>query len=153
MYLTLITLPLISALLSGFLGRKLGKIGVYFITCGSIILTVLLVLIVFYEVGFNQSPVSIKLFSWIDSELLDISWSLLFDSLTISILLPVAIVSTLIHIYSIGYISEDPHNQRFFSYLSIFTFFILVLVTSDNYLLLFVGLLGLLTFKINLTIY
>ena len=75
----------------------------------------------------------------IRSELLEVSWSLIFDSLTISILLPVSIVSTLVHIYSIGYISEDPHNQRFFSYLSIFTFFILVLVTSNNYLLLFVG--------------
>jgi NADH-ubiquinone oxidoreductase chain 5 len=139
MYLTLITLPLLASLFSGFLGRKLGKLGVYIINCSSIIITVLLILIVFYEVGLNQSPVSIKLFTWIDSELLNISWSLLFDSLTISILLPVTIVSTLVHIYSIGYIYEDPHNQRFFSYLSIFTFFILVLVTSDNYLLLFVG--------------
>ena len=139
MYLTILILPLISGLLSGFLGRKLGKLGVYWISCTSIIITVILVLLAFYEVGLNQSPVSIKLFSWIDSELLEVSWSLIFDSLTVSILLPVAIVSTLVHIYSIGYISEDPHNQRFFSYLSIFTFFILVLVTSNNYLLLFVG--------------
>lgn len=63
----------------------------------------------------------------------------MFDSLTVSILLPVLIVSALVHIYSIDYITEDPHNQRFFSYLSMFTFFMLILVTGENYLIMFVG--------------
>jgi NADH-ubiquinone oxidoreductase chain 5 len=63
----------------------------------------------------------------------------MFDSLTVSMLLPVLIVSSMVHVYSISYMSADPHNQRFFSYLSMFTFFMLILVAGDNYLILFVG--------------
>lgn len=63
----------------------------------------------------------------------------MFDSLTVSMLLPVLIVSSMVHIYSISYMEGDPHNQRFFAYLSMFTFFMLILVTGDNYLILFVG--------------
>lgn len=63
----------------------------------------------------------------------------MFDSLTVSMLLPVLIVSSIVHVYSISYMSTDPHNQRFFSYLSMFTFFMLILVAGDNYLILFVG--------------
>lgn len=70
---------------------------------------------------------------------MDISWGFMFDSLTVSMLLPVLVVSALVHIFSVDYISADPHNQRFFSYLSMFTFFMLVLVTGDNYFIMFVG--------------
>jgi len=63
----------------------------------------------------------------------------MFDSLTVSMLLPVLVVSSMVHVYSISYMSSDPHNQRFFSYLSMFTFFMLILVAGDNYLILFVG--------------
>jgi len=139
MYLTIIYLPLLAAIVAGFLGRKIGRIGSHFITCGSLIITVLLALITFYEVGLCQSSVSIKLINWIDSEFIFISWGFIYDSLTVSILLPVLLVSALVHIYSIGYINEDPHNQRFFAYLSIFTFFILILVIGDNYLIIFIG--------------
>ncbi|BEI87280.1 NADH dehydrogenase subunit 5 (mitochondrion) [Cutaneotrichosporon cavernicola] len=99
----------------------------------------LLSLVAFYEVGLCGSPVSIELFSWIDSEFLLVNWGFLFDSLTVSMLLPVLVVSSLVHLYSVSYMAEDPHNQRFFSYLSMFTFFMLVLVAGDNYLILFVG--------------
>jgi len=139
MYLAIISLPLISATVAGFLGRKVGRTGSYLITCISLVITILLALVAFYEVGFSQSPISIKIIDWIDSEFLFISWGFLYDSLTVSILLPVLIVSALVHIYSIGYINEDPHTQRFFAYLSIFTFFMLMLVTGDNYLLIFIG--------------
>lgn len=64
----------------------------------------------------------------------------MFDSLTVSMLLPVLLVSSMVHVYSISYMSSDPHNQRFFSYLSMFTFFMLILVAGDNYLILFVGI-------------
>jgi len=141
MYLVLLILPLLAAIVAGFLGRKLGRTGSHVITCGSLIITASLALVAFYEVGLCQSPVSISLMSWIDSEFLLVSWGFIYDSLTVSILLPVLFVSALVHIYSIGYISEDPHNQRFFSYLSIFTFFMLMLVSGDNYLLMFIGLL------------
>jgi len=63
----------------------------------------------------------------------------MFDSLTVSMLLPVLVVSSMVHVYSISYMSSDPHNQRFFSYLSMFTFFMLILVAGENYLILFVG--------------
>jgi Proton-conducting membrane transporter/LAGLIDADG endonuclease/NADH-Ubiquinone oxidoreductase (complex I), chain 5 N-terminus len=139
MYLVIIALPLLAATVAGFLGRKIGRTGSHIITCGSLVLTALLALVAFYEVGLCKSPVSIKLTEWIDSELLVVSWGFLYDSLTVSMLLPVLIVSALVHIYSIGYMSEDPHNQRFFAYLSMFTFFMLMLVTGENYLLMFIG--------------
>jgi len=139
MYLAILTLPLLSATVAGFLGRKLGKTGSHFITCGSLVLTALLAFVAFYEVGLCQSPVSIKLMSWIDSEFMLVSWGFNYDSLTVSMLLPVLIVSALVHIYSTNYMGEDPHNQRFFSYLSMFTFFMLMLVTGDNYLVMFIG--------------
>jgi len=139
MYLVIIALPLLAATVAGFLGRKIGRTGSHIITCGSLVLTAALALVAFYEVGLSKSPVSIKLTEWIDSELLVVSWGFLFDSLTVSMLLPVLIVSALVHIYSIGYMSEDPHNQRFFAYLSMFTFFMLMLVTGENYLLMFIG--------------
>jgi NADH-ubiquinone oxidoreductase chain 5 len=94
---------------------------------------------VFIETGINNIPVSIELFRWIDSESLNVSWGFNFDSLTVSMLIPVLIVSSLVHIYSIGYMSHDPHNQRFFSYLSLFTFMMIILVTANNFLLMFVG--------------
>ena len=66
-------------------------------------------------------------------------WNFQFDSLTVSMLIPVLVISSLVHIYSIGYMSHDPHSQRFFSYLSLFTFMMIILVTGNNYLLMFVG--------------
>jgi NADH-ubiquinone oxidoreductase chain 5 len=139
MYLSILLLPFLGSLISGLLGRKIGVTGSHFITITCLILTSILSIIAFYEVGICQSPVSVKLSSWIDSELLFISWGFLFDSLTVSMLLPVVIVSTLVHLYSTNYMGEDPHQQRFFSYLSLFTFFMIVLVTGDNYLILFLG--------------
>nr|AGN48996.1 NADH dehydrogenase subunit 5 [Botrytis cinerea B05.10] len=139
MYLAIITLPLLGSIVAGFLGRKVGVSGAQFITCSSVIVTTLLAIVAFFEVGLNNIPVSINLFRWIDSESLNVLWGFHFDSLTVSMLLPVLIVSSLVHIYSIGYMSHDPHNQRFFSYLSLFTFMMIVLVTANNFLLMFVG--------------
>jgi NADH-ubiquinone oxidoreductase chain 5 len=139
MYLAIITLPLLGAIFSGFFGRKVGVSGAQLITCISIAITTLLAIIAFIEVGLNNITVSIKLFRWIDSESLNVLWSFHFDSLTVSMLIPVLIVSSLVHIYSIGYMGHDPHNQRFFSYLSLFTFMMIILVTANNFLLMFVG--------------
>jgi len=139
MYLTIIILPLLASIVSGFFGRKVGISGSHFITCGSVILTTMLSFLTFIEVGLSNTPVHIQLFRWLDSESLNILWGFNFDSLTVSMLIPVLIVSSLVHVYSIGYMSHDPHNQRFFSYLSLFTFMMIILVTSDNYLLMFVG--------------
>jgi NADH-ubiquinone oxidoreductase chain 5 len=139
MYLAIITLPLLGSIVSGFFGRKVGVNGAQLITCTSVIVTTLLAIIAFFEVGLNGISTSINLFRWIDSEALNVLWSFNFDSLTVSMLIPVLIVSSLVHVYSIGYMSHDPHNQRFFSYLSLFTFMMIILVTSNNFLLMFVG--------------
>jgi NADH-ubiquinone oxidoreductase chain 5 len=139
MYLAIIILPLLGSIVSGFFGRKVGVSGSQLITCTCIIITTLLAITIFFEVGLNNIPVSIELFRWIDSESLNVSWGFNFDSLTVSMLIPVLIVSSLVHIYSIGYMSHDPHNQRFFSYLSLFTFMMVILVTANNFLLMFVG--------------
>ena len=139
MYLAIITLPLLGSIVAGFFGRKIGVSGAQLITCTSVIVTTLLAIIAFIEVGLNNIPVSVYLFRWIDSESLNVLWGFHFDSLTVSMLIPVLIVSSLVHIYSIGYMSHDPHNQRFFSYLSLFTFMMIILVTANNFLLMFVG--------------
>jgi NADH-ubiquinone oxidoreductase chain 5 len=139
MYLVLIFIPLLASILSGFFGRKIGVSGAQWITCGSVIFTTMLSILVFIEVAINNIPVTLELFTWIDSESLHVVWGFNFDALTASMLIPVLIVSSLVHLYSIGYMSHDPHNQRFFSYLSLFTFMMIILVTANNYLLMFVG--------------
>jgi hypothetical protein len=139
MYLTILILPLLGSFISGFLGRKIGVTGSHIITCTCLILSSILATIAFYEVGLSSSPVIINLFNWIDSEYMIISWEFLFDQLTISMFIPVLYISSLIHIFSTDYMAEDPHNQRFFSYLSLFTFFMLVLVSGANFFVMFVG--------------
>lgn len=139
MYLSIIILPLLGSIVSGFFGRKIGVTGSRFLSCLCIITTTILAIVSFFEVGFNNNPVSISLFKWLDNESFNMAWDFQFDSLTVSMLIPVLIISSLVHLYSIGYMSHDPHNQRFFSYLSLFTFMMIILVTGKNYLVMFVG--------------
>jgi NADH:ubiquinone oxidoreductase subunit 5 (subunit L)/multisubunit Na+/H+ antiporter MnhA subunit len=102
MYLTIITLPLLAAIASGFLGRKIGTAGSHIVCSLTITLTLVLSLVAFYEVGLASSPVSISVGCWLESELLYLSWGFLFDPLAVSMLLPVLIVSTLVILYSVG---------------------------------------------------
>ena len=139
MYLALIIFPLLGSISSGFFGRKIGVKGSHLLTCTFILITTIFSVISFFEVGFNNIAVGVELFRWIDSESFDISWGFNFDSLTVSMLIPVLIISLLVHIYSVGYMSHDPHNQRFFSYLSLFTFMMVMLVTANNIFVMFVG--------------
>lgn len=139
MYLSILIFPLLASFVSGFMGRKIGVTGSHIISCLSLIISSILASIAFYEVGICGSPVSIHLFSWVDSEFMSISWEFLFDQLTVSMFIPVLYISTLIHIFSTDYMSNDPHNQRFFSYLSLFTFFMLLLVSGANFFVMFVG--------------
>jgi len=139
MYLSIIILPLFSSLISGFLGRKIGVTGSQIITCSSLIITSVMISIAFFEVGICGSPVEIEIKSWLDIELLNISWYFYFDQLTVSLGLAVIYCSTLIHIYSIDYLAKDPHIQRFFAYLSAFTAGMLVLICAGNFLVMFVG--------------
>ena len=111
MYLAIIILPLLGSIVSGFFGRKIGVSGAQMITCTAVVTTTILAVLAFFEVGLNNIPVSIEVFRWIDSESLNVSWGFHFDSLTVSMLIPVLIVSSLVHIYSIGYMCHDPRGR------------------------------------------
>jgi NADH-ubiquinone oxidoreductase chain 5 len=139
MYLSIIILPFLGALISGLVGRKIGSSGSLLITCTLLGISTLCGLVAFYEVALCYSPVKINLINWISSEQINITWGFNFDSLTVSMFLAVLIVSFLVHIYSIEYMRDDPHKSRFFSYLSMFTWLMLILITADNYFLMFVG--------------
>nr|YP_009675912.1 NADH dehydrogenase subunit 5 [Ptilidium ciliare]QDE12713.1 NADH dehydrogenase subunit 5 [Ptilidium ciliare]QIA60096.1 NADH dehydrogenase subunit 5 [Ptilidium ciliare var. pulcherrimum] len=139
MYLLIVILPLIGSFAAGFFGRFLGSRGVAVVTTTCVSLSSILSCIAFYEVALCASACYIRIAPWIFSELFDAAWGFLFDSLTVILLLVVTIVSSLVHIYSISYMSGDPHSPRFFCYLSIFTFFMPMLVTGDNFIQLFLG--------------
>ncbi len=139
MYLSIIFLPLIGAITASLFGRYLGKQGSIIITTFLVCLSSFFSFFVFYEVVLSHSVCTIKLFSWIDSNTILVSWGFLFDSLTATMLIVVTFISSLVHLYSAGYMSEDPHIPRFMSYLSLFTFFMLMLITADNYVQLFLG--------------
>nr|WBU10830.1 NADH dehydrogenase subunit 5 [Malassezia nana] len=139
MYLTFLLLPCLGSMSVGFFGRKLGVTGTHIITTSCLAISAILSMVAFYEVVLCHSPVTIHLGNWLHSEILTVSWSFTFDALSMSIISTVLIISSLVHLYSIDYMSADPHNQRFFSYLSLFTFFMVVLVSGDNYFILFVG--------------
>ena len=108
MYLSIILIPLITSIFAGLFGRKLGAQGSQFITTFGLIVTACLSFTAFYEVGLNSSSVSVDLFSWIDSEYFLVSWGFTFDSLTVSMLIPIVFISSLVHMYSISYMGADP---------------------------------------------
>nr|QJF58155.1 NADH dehydrogenase subunit 5 [Corallina officinalis] len=139
MYLLILTLPLLGSLITGFLGRFLGRYGAGIFSTTCVAGSMLLSLLAFYEVGFLNTPCYLILTSWITSGIFSISWGFLFDSLTCVMLLVVTIVSTLVHLYSIKYMENDPHSPRFMAFLQIFTFFMLMLVTADNLVQMFLG--------------
>lgn len=139
MYLAIIALPFLGALIVGLRGRALGSTGSQLLTTLCVIASAVLSVVAFYEVALCRSPVSIQLAPWIDCEPMVVYWGFLFDDLTVSMLLPVLVVSSMVHLYSMSYMADDPHTQRFFAYLSMFTAFMVVLVTGDSYLTMFVG--------------
>ena len=139
MYLILVFLSIIGSSLAGFFGRHLGPMGAAYITTGCLGLSFLISLFVFYEVALLGSVTYVKLATWINSEVLHVDWGFMFDSLTVTMCVVVTFISFLVHLYSIEYMSHDPHLPRFMSYLSLFTFFMLILITADNYVQMFVG--------------
>lgn len=139
MYLLILFFPLFSFLISFLFGRNLGRSGSSFISTLCIFITAILSTIAFYEVSIAQSFCYLKFVPWLDCAFFLSNWGFQFDSLTVVMLVVVTYVSTLVHFYSIGYMSNDPHLQRFLANLSLFTFFMLLLVTSDNFLILFFG--------------
>jgi NADH:ubiquinone oxidoreductase subunit 5 (subunit L)/multisubunit Na+/H+ antiporter MnhA subunit len=143
MYILILSFPIISSIISGLFGRLLGFKGTGILTSLLIGITWFISILVFYEVGLNNSTCYIELFKWIDTSagggIIDINFGLMFDSITSIMLIVVLSVSLLVHIYSTGYMAEDPHRPRFMSYLSLFTWFMIILVTADNFLQLFIG--------------
>jgi proton-translocating NADH-quinone oxidoreductase chain L len=139
MYLLIVLLPLLASLIAGGFGRFLGFKGAALITTSCIFISALLSCIVFYEVALSGSICYIKLAPWFFSEMFDACWGFYFDSITAVMLIVVTFVSSLVHLYSISYMSQDPHIPRFMSYLSIFTFFMLTLITADNFIQMFFG--------------
>ena len=139
MYLLILVVPLLGSLITGFLGRFLGRYGAGIFSTSCVIISMLLSIFTFYEIGILKTSCYITLTNWITSGVLFVSWGFLFDSLTCIMLLVVTIVSTLVHLYSIKYMENDPHCPRFMAYLQIFTFFMLVLITADNLIQMFLG--------------
>ncbi|OUR77105.1 NADH-quinone oxidoreductase subunit L [Alphaproteobacteria bacterium 46_93_T64] len=139
MYVLIVFLPLLAALIAGFGARQLGDRGSQIVTSGAVSASAILSWVALFQVAFGSAPTTIELFTWINSGTFDVSWSLRVDSLTAVMLVVVNTVSALVHIYSIGYMSHDPHKPRFMSYLSLFTFAMLMLVTSDNFLQMYFG--------------
>jgi NADH-quinone oxidoreductase subunit L len=139
MYSAIVFLPLIGALLAGFLGRWLGAKGSGALTSTLLTTSAVLSWIAFYRVGLTGEDLRIPILEWVTSGELQANWSLRIDTLTAVMLVVVNTVSALVHIYSIGYMSHDDGQPRFFAYLSLFTFAMLMLVTADNLLQLFFG--------------
>ena len=139
MEISIIALPLIASIISGFFGKFIGDRYSEIITSLLVTISAIFSGIVLYEVIQNQYEENIIIATWINSGSLDVNWSMKIDSLSAVMLVVVTSVSSLVHIYSIGYMSHDPHKPRFMAYLSLFTFAMLMLVTSDNFIQLFFG--------------
>jgi NADH:ubiquinone oxidoreductase subunit 5 (subunit L)/multisubunit Na+/H+ antiporter MnhA subunit len=105
----------------------------------SIFTSFLLAIFIFFEVVLSSSSCLVTICPWFQTELLVVSWGFLFDTLSSIMFLVVLSVSSLVHIYSTEYLASDPHQGRFMGYLSLFTGFMLVLVSADNFVVMFFG--------------
>ena len=139
MEISIIALPLIASIISGFFGKLIGDRSSEIITSLLVSISAIFSVLVLYEVVVNQYQENIIIATWISSGSLEVNWSMKIDSLSAVMLVVVTSVSALVHIYSIGYMSHDPHKPRFMAYLSLFTFAMLMLVTADNFIQLFFG--------------
>ncbi len=139
MEILIVFLPLLAAIISGFFGSKLGNRFSEILTSLFVSISAIFSIYIFYNVMINDYNSNIIISSWISSGTLEVNWSIKIDPLSSVMLVVVTFISSLVHIYSIGYMHYDPHKPRFMSYLSLFTFSMLMLVTSDNFLQLFFG--------------
>jgi NADH-quinone oxidoreductase subunit L len=138
-YAAIVFLPLAGALIAGFFGRAIGPRPSEIVTTAFLMLAALLSWVVFFQVALGHEKHDVTLMRWITSGELDVSWSLKIDTLTSVMLVVVTTVSSLVHLYSIGYMHDDDSRPRFFAYLSLFTFAMLMLVTSGNLVQMFFG--------------
>jgi len=138
-YQAIVFLPIIGALIAGLFGRIIGDRAAEIVTTAFMIIAAVLSWVVFVDVGLGHMTTKVTLLRWVTSGDLDVSWAIRVDTLTAVMLVVVNTVSALVHLYSIGYMHEDPSRARFFAYLSLFTFAMLMLVTADNLLQMFFG--------------
>jgi len=148
MYTTAIFLPFVGFLIAGALAlftpedekkRKANDRLAQIVTCGGLLISAALSIAIFFDVGLEGNAKTVHLFTWIQSGIFDVSWELRFDTLTAVMMIVVTGVSSMVHVYSCGYMSHDPNIPRFMSYLSLFTFCMLMLITANNLLQLFFG--------------
>jgi NADH-quinone oxidoreductase subunit L len=134
-----VILPLVGAVIAGLFGRFIGDRGAQLVTCALMLLAAALSIPIFVEVALSGGERHTEIFSWIVSGSLEASWAVKIDTLSAVMLVVVNCISALIHVYSIGYMHGDRSVPRFFSYLSLFTFFMLMLVSADNFVQMFFG--------------
>ncbi len=139
MYQAIVFLPLLGCLIAGLFGRLIGPRPSELVTTTFLFIAMALSWLAFVQVGLLHQDQRVPLATWMISGDLKVDWSLRIDTLTAVMLVVVTTVSALVHLYSIGYMADDPHRPRFFAYLSLFTFAMLALVTSDNLVQLFFG--------------
>jgi NADH-quinone oxidoreductase subunit L len=136
----IVLLPMLAAAIAGLFCRVIGDRAAQIVTCAALLISAALSILVFVTIGFgHEKTLVVPLFSWMNSGTLDVNWSLRVDTLTAVMLIVVTGVSSMVHVYSVGYMAEDTSIPRFMSYLSLFTFFMLMLVTADNLVQLFFG--------------
>jgi len=135
----IVFLPLLGSIISGFFGRTIGIKFSQILTSLFVSISAIIALYIFSEVLINNYSSNKLIFNWITSGNFNVNWSINIDPLSSVMLVVVSLISSIIHFYSIGYMSHDPHKTRFMAYLSLFTFSMLVLVTGDNFLQLFFG--------------
>ncbi len=139
MYHAIVFLPLIGFLIAGLFGRLIGARASEIITTSLLFISCILSWVAFIQVGYGSGATRIQVATWMQSGGLQVDWAFRIDTLTAVMLIVVTTVSALVHLYSIGYMAEDPHRPRFFAYLSLFTFAMLMLVTADNLAQMFFG--------------
>ena len=138
MYDLIVFLPLFGFLIAGLFGRWIGARGAEYVTSGLLAVSFVLSWIAFFQVA-EGATAHVPVANWFTSGKVAVDWALRIDTLTAVMLVVVTTVSFLVHVYSIGYMAEDPSRPRFFAYLSLFTFAMLMLVTADNLVQLFFG--------------
>src|SRR3712207_2952115 len=124
--------PLLGAPISGFLGRWIGDRAAAWSTVACMALAAVCGVAAFVEVALGQQPAVVPIADWMEVGGLEVAWALRYDALSAVMVMMVTFVSTLIHVYSVGYMAHDPTTPRFFAYLSLFTFMMLMLVTADR---------------------
>src|SRR6187549_4203247 len=133
-------LPLVAAVIAGLFGRFIGRGAAAGLTIAGVAASCLLSMLVFKQLVFDGAPVfNEAVYTWLVSDGIRMQIGFLIDSLTVMMMVVVTFVSLCVHVYTIGYMHDDPGYQRFFSYISLFTFAMLMLVMSNNFLQLFFG--------------